>query len=63
MVVVGLDLPKGKKTIEVGSAFAKAVTANTQDQMITDAYSGQRLALKDGKVTIDSPFSIVLLEY
>ncbi|RMB63968.1 alpha-amlyase [Dokdonia sinensis] len=55
VVIVGLDLPPGKKEIYVGDAFAKAET-------LTDTYSGQEVAITDGKVTVDSPYNIVLLE-
>lgn len=53
-VVVGLDLPKGKKEINVGKQFEDGTT-------ITDHYSGKTATIENGKVTIDSPFSIVLL--
>jgi len=54
-VIVGLDLNKGKKEIMVGEIFAKG-------SVLKDAYSGKEVAIKKGKVVIDSPFSIVLLE-
>ncbi len=54
-VIIGLDLPAGKKEIEVGYAFAKA-------EKLTDAYSGQQVSVIDGKVILDTPFDIVLLE-
>ncbi|EDP96101.1 alpha-amylase family glycosyl hydrolase [Kordia algicida OT-1] len=53
-VVVGLDLAKGKKEINVGKQFENGAT-------VTDHYSGKTATVKDGKVTIDSEFSIVLL--
>ena len=52
--VAGLDLPAGAKTILVGKVFANG-------DVLRDYYSGQRVRVKEGKVTIDSPFSIVLL--
>lgn len=55
VVVIGLDLPVGEKVINVGPAFAKAET-------VTDTYSGQTAIIINGLVTIDSPYSIVLLE-
>ena len=55
VVVVGLDLAVGIKDIEVGNAFAKAET-------LRDTYSGQEVAIIEGKVRIDSPYTIVLLE-
>lgn len=54
-VIVGLDLNKGKKEIMVGEIFAEG-------SVLKDAYSGKEVAIKKGKVVIDSPFSIVLLE-
>ncbi len=54
-VVVGLDLEKGVKTIPTGSVFADGTS-------VRDAYSGKKATVKDGKVTIDSAFGIVLLE-
>ncbi|MBC8756818.1 alpha-amylase [Kordia sp. YSTF-M3] len=53
-VVVGLDLAKGSKEITVGTQFENGIT-------VTDHYSGKTAEVKDGKVTIDSEFSIVLL--
>jgi alpha-amylase len=54
-VLIGLDLPFGEKVLEVTPAFAKAHT-------LKDTYSGQTVTVVDGKVIIDSPYSIVLLE-
>lgn len=53
-VVVVLDVPKGAKKINVGGQFENGTT-------ITDHYSGKTATVTDGKVTIDSEFSIVLL--
>ncbi|AXG71734.1 alpha-amylase [Kordia sp. SMS9] len=53
-VVVGLDLPKGKKEISVDKQFVDGET-------VTDHYSGKTATVSNGKVTIDSEFSIVLL--
>ena len=53
-VVVGLDLPKGKKTLEVGGVFSDGT-------MVTDYYSGQKLSVIAGKVIVDSESGIVLL--
>lgn len=53
-VVVGLDLPKGKKTLEVGGVFADGAE-------VTDYYSGQKLSVIGGKVMVDSEWGIVLL--
>ena len=53
--IVSLDAPIGKKVIALDSAFAKAET-------LKDSYSNQIVTVTSGKVTIDSPYSIVLLE-
>ncbi len=54
-VVVGLDLPIGKKEISVASIFKNGTK-------VKEAYSGKTFEVIDGKVTIDSEFGIVLLE-
>jgi len=54
-VVVGLDLPIGKKEISIGSIFANGAK-------VKDAYSGNTGVIVDGKVTIVSDFAFVLLE-
>lgn len=54
-VVVGLDLPIGKKEISVGIIFENGTK-------VKDVYSGITSEVNDGKVAIDSEFGIVLLE-
>jgi alpha-amylase len=54
-VVVGLELPAGKKEISVKDNFADGST-------VLDTYSGKTAEVKGGKVMIDSPFEYVLLE-
>ena len=54
-VVVGLDLPVGPKEISVGKIFVDGTK-------VKDAYSGKVSIVSNGKVALDSPFSIVLLE-
>ena len=54
-VVVGLDLPKGKKEIPVGTIFKNGTK-------LKDAYSGKSGVVTNGKVIIDSSFDLVLLE-
>jgi len=54
-VVVGLDLPIGKKEISVGTIFENGTK-------VKDAYSGKTAEVIDGKVAIDSEFGLVLLE-
>lgn len=55
LVVIGLDLPKGSKTLDVSHFF-------NNDEMLHDAYSYQDVKVVNGKVTITSDFDIVLLE-
>lgn len=54
-VVVALDAPKGTKTISVGAIFENGTT-------LIDAYSGEETVVKNGTVTIDTAYNIVLLE-
>lgn len=53
-VIVGLDLPHGKKEIAVSDVFKNHTK-------LTDYYSGKQATVKNGKIAIDSPFDIVLL--
>lgn len=54
-VVIGLDLAKGKKTINTGQVFQEG-------SLVTDHYSGLQTLVKNNEVIINSPFDIVLLE-
>lgn len=54
-VVVALDAPKGKKTIEVKGVF-------DDKTKVVDVYSGKESIVKNGLVSIDSEFDVVLLE-
>jgi alpha-amylase len=54
-VVVGLDLPAGKKELSVGTIFPNGTK-------VKDAYSGKTAVIAKGKATIESDFDIVLLE-
>ena len=54
-VVVALDLPTGKKEISVGTIFKNGTK-------VKDAYSGKTAIVANSKVTIDSEFTIILLE-
>lgn len=54
-VVVGLDLPIGKKEISVGTIFENGTK-------VKDAYSGKTAEVIDGKIIVDSSESIVLIE-
>ena len=55
LVVVGLGVKKGEKVIDVSKVFEERV-------MLRDAYSGKTATVENGKITIDSPFNIVLIE-
>ncbi len=55
LVVVGLDLNKGDKELDVSKIFKDG-------DILHDAYSYQDVEVKEGKVTINSEFEIVLLE-
>lgn len=55
VVVVGLDLPVGKKVITVNDVFENGM-------MLRDAYSNQSVEVKNGKVEINSDATLVLLE-
>ncbi len=54
-VVVGLDLPKGYKEIEVGTVFKNGTK-------LKDFYSGKHTVAVDGKAAISTEFDVVLLE-
>ncbi|MEY2631154.1 MAG: Periplasmic alpha-amylase, partial [Bacteroidota bacterium] len=54
-VVVGLDLPKGKKEIAVGTVFANGTK-------VRDTYSNTEATVENGKVILDTNFTLVLLE-
>jgi alpha-amylase len=54
-VVIGLDLPKGEKSIPVGAIFANG-------SKVKDTYSGKTATVVKGKVTLTTDFGIVLLE-
>jgi alpha-amylase len=54
-VVVGLDLKIGEKQLNVGAEF-------TEGTVLVDAYSNTEVVVKNGMVSLNTPFSIVLLE-
>jgi len=54
LVLVGLDLTKGKKEISVKDIFAEGT-------MLKDYYSDQSVEVKDGMVSLETDFDIVLL--
>ena len=55
IVIIGLDMPLGKKEIGVNNLFANGIK-------LKDAYSGKTAIVANGKVIIESNFDIVLLE-
>ena len=54
-VVVGLDLPEGKKQLNVKGFFGDGTT-------LKDTYSGTQAIVKNGKVELDTPYDTALLE-
>ncbi|MFD2567381.1 alpha-amylase family glycosyl hydrolase [Pseudotenacibaculum haliotis] len=54
-IIIGLDLPKGEKIIDVSTIFGNG-------EKLRDAYSGQIMKVKNGTVTVQSDDTIVLLE-
>lgn len=54
-VVVGLDVPVGSKTIDVSTVFENGTELN-------DAYTNQKVTVTNGRVTINTPQTIILLE-
>ncbi len=53
-VVVGLDLPVGKKRVSVGETFAEA-------EKVKDVYGDVTVEVTDGHVELETPYNIVLL--
>lgn len=54
-VVIALDASLGHKTIAVGDVFSNG-------QLVRDAYSNKMAIVKDNKVHLNTPYSVVLLE-
>jgi alpha-amylase len=54
-VLIGLDLSEGRKEVSVFELFAEG-------EMLRDHYSGQRVRVNQGRIVLDSPHPIVLLE-
>ncbi len=54
-VIIGIDLPPGRKEVHMASLFKN----NT---LMRDAYSGKEAIVKSGRLSIDTPFTILLLE-
>lgn len=55
LVVIGLDLPSGEKTLDVSRLFKDG-------DILHDSYSNLDVEVESGKVSLDSEFDIVLLE-
>ncbi|MEF3077777.1 alpha-amylase family glycosyl hydrolase [Winogradskyella poriferorum] len=55
LVVIGLDLLKGEKVIDVSKVFEEG-------ELLQDAYSGVKATVENGKITINSNANIVLIE-
>lgn len=53
-VVIALDTPEGDKSIETGNVFQEGV-------VLRDHYSGQEAEVNNGRASLNSPFTIVLL--
>ena len=54
-VVIGLDVPEGKKELTIGTVFKDGDT-------LLDTYSNTKVTVKKGKVLMSTPYSVVLLE-
>jgi alpha-amylase len=54
IVIVGLDQPKGPKSIDLRGLYPEGM-------MLTDYYSGSKIKVTGGKATLNTPFEIVLL--
>jgi len=54
-VVVGLDQPKGVKTITIGEVFEEGTD-------LLDYYSNKKVKVVNSTVTLDTPYDIVLLQ-
>ncbi len=54
-VIIGLDLPKGEKEIDVSSVFKNG-------DVLFDKYSNNTVKVNNGKAIISTEFNIVLLE-
>ena len=50
-----MNLPTGKKELAVDSIFSNGTK-------LRDTYSGKEVVVTNGKVTVDSEFTFVLLE-
>ena len=53
-VVAGLDLKSGNKRIDLNGLFEEGT-------VLRDYYSGEKVAVKGNRITVDSPYNMVLL--
>jgi len=54
-VIIGLDIPKGEKEIEVASIFKDG-------EILIDKYSEKEIEVKQGKVILNTDFEFILLK-
>ena len=54
-VLIGLDLPEGTKEIPAGNLFAEGTK-------LKDVYSGTLTSVKNDRISINTPYNLVLLE-
>lgn len=54
-IIIGLDLPKGKQTINVSTVFKDGT-------QVKDFYSKQIIEVKNGTITIEADTNIILIE-
>ena len=55
LVVIGLDLPKGKKELDVSKAFKDG-------DVLNEAYSGKTSTVKKGVIVLNTKYNLVLLQ-
>jgi alpha-amylase len=54
-VIVGINLQRGEKSIDVSSIFKNG-------EKVNEFYSGQSIVVKEGKVTLNTAFDLILIE-
>jgi len=54
-VIIGLDLPQGKKEISADTIFENGT-------QVKDAYSGETAVVTDGKISLNTSYTILLIE-
>jgi len=53
-VVAGIDMEPGKKEIDLNGLFENGT-------VLRDYYSGEKASVKEGKLSLDTPHTMVLL--